>query len=186
MSLDGIGRVNDYIRHPSKWHHIEKMIYKLDRGGDDNFKLAFTSTIQIYNILDIPNMIQWKLSSKFNRINGTQKAPHFSFKTLNNPKCLNIQTLPGDIKKEVTERLRKSYPSLKEYCFENKKSQKESQYLYEKAIEAVEGLIRFMWLKDSSRHFDKFFSYTKKLDTLRSEKFEVACPELFKLCKEYL
>ncbi len=93
--------------------------------------------------------------------------------------------MPEDIKKGVTETLQKSYLSLKKHCFESENSQKRSQYLYDKAIEAIEGLVKFMWLKDLSKHFETFCFYTKKLDTLRCEKFEAACPELFKFCEKY-
>ncbi|MDE0092276.1 MAG: twitch domain-containing radical SAM protein [Oligoflexia bacterium] len=185
VSLDGVGKVNDYIRHPSKWNHIERMIHKLDQTVNDKFYLSFTSTIQIYNILDIPNLIKWKLSSNFQHINGTESAPLFSFKTLNNPKFLNVQSLPGDVKTEVAKILRNSYPSLKKHCFENESNLRKGHYLMDKAEEAIEGLINFMHLKDSSCHFKKFLFYTRKLDAIRFEKFETACPELFKLLQKY-
>ena len=86
-------------------------------------------------------------------------AHYRGFIYLLNPKFLSIQTSPEDVKKEVVEILQNSYPSLKEHCFENEANQRRSQYLIDKVIGAIEGLINFMWLKESN-HFKKFHFYT--------------------------
>jgi len=63
-SIDGIGNTFEYIRHPAKWTDVKKNLKKLALESSDNFKTHITFTLQIYNILEIKNMID--LSKEFN------------------------------------------------------------------------------------------------------------------------
>jgi sulfatase maturation enzyme AslB (radical SAM superfamily) len=63
-SIDGIGNTFEYIRHPAKWTDVKKNLKKLALDSSDNFKTHITFTLQIYNILEIKNMID--LSKEFN------------------------------------------------------------------------------------------------------------------------
>ncbi len=185
ISIDGIGKVNDYIRHPSQWKKVEAIIHRLD-CAPGNFNLRFTPTIQIYNILDLPRMIQWKITSQFKRINNWQVEPLLSPHLLHNPKFLNIKALPREVKPKITTILRNSYPALKQ-CLEDHSKQKreERNRLYNKAIELIEGHISFMQAEDLSQHFSRFQFYTRQLDKIRGEKLEEVCPELFQILTPY-
>jgi sulfatase maturation enzyme AslB (radical SAM superfamily) len=63
-SIDGIGNTFEYIRHPAKWTDVKKNLKKLASESSDSFKTHITFTLQIYNILEIKNMID--LSKEFN------------------------------------------------------------------------------------------------------------------------
>ena len=61
-SIDGIGPVNDYIRHPSKWNNIESNLDKLlalYTARPDNVSVNVTPVIQFYNIFDVSNIVRW-------------------------------------------------------------------------------------------------------------------------------
>jgi len=57
LSLDGFGKVNEYIRWPSKWEKVQanmKMIYKKFTN-----KVNFLITVSIYNILNLHTLLQY-------------------------------------------------------------------------------------------------------------------------------
>ena len=67
-SIDGVGRVNEYIRYPSRWDNIMKNLKMLDEA-EGNFKLWIAFTVQILNILHMPDFFQWKTEQTFKRVN---------------------------------------------------------------------------------------------------------------------
>ena len=77
-SVDGIGRIDDYIRHPSKWSQIEKNIIKLDRESPDNVNPWITFTLQILNVMEPMTMIEWNIQNKFQKLNRLAKTPWFT------------------------------------------------------------------------------------------------------------
>jgi len=61
-SIDGVGAVNDYIRHPSKWSTIEANLDKLlalYTARPDNVSVNVTPVIQFYNVFDVGNIVRW-------------------------------------------------------------------------------------------------------------------------------
>ena len=82
------------MRYPSAWPKIEENFKKLRRLR--NTRLQIHSTIQTYNILDLPKLYDWCDSIMFEDV---------YLNILNHPKCLNIRTLPTKIKKLVEEKL---------------------------------------------------------------------------------
>ena len=93
-SIDAVGELDRYVRYPSAWPKIEENFKKLRRLR--NTRLQIHSTIQTYNILDLPKLYDWCDSIMFEDV---------YLNILNHPKCLNIRTLPTKIKKLVEERL---------------------------------------------------------------------------------
>jgi molybdenum cofactor biosynthesis enzyme MoaA len=86
LSIDAYGVLNDYIRYPSKWKKIEENFNKIRKL--DNAVIELHCTVQMYNILNLNEFINWALPFK-HRI-------HFNI--LNHPKQLNIRALPENLK----------------------------------------------------------------------------------------
>lgn len=62
LSVDGVGAVNDYIRAPSKWEIVDNAVtawLKLEDTDRENIHVVWNPTINIYNILNIKEMIEW-------------------------------------------------------------------------------------------------------------------------------
>ena len=83
----------------------------------------------------------------------TNLTPYLNI--LNHPVCLNIQTLPADLKTLAEERLTDylEWPKVKE-------------------------TIAYMNSADTSNHMDEFYKYTAILDELRNESIITHVPEL--------
>ena len=62
LSIDGVGEVNDYIRAPSKWETVDNAVtawLNLENTNRENIHVVWNPTINIYNILNIKEMIEW-------------------------------------------------------------------------------------------------------------------------------
>lgn len=58
FSIDGTEDTFEFIRHPAKWMVIKEKLNLLDKIQDDKFFICISFTYQIYNILQIKNMIE--------------------------------------------------------------------------------------------------------------------------------
>lgn len=92
-SIDGIGKINDYIRYPSNWKNIEK---QLKSFIDMNVSLQVHTTVQIHNIMHLPEI--------FNYFDQYNIDPYLNI--LNHPDYLNVRVLPYEQKLKVKEILK--------------------------------------------------------------------------------
>lgn len=58
FSVDGVGPVNDFIRYPSKWDHIENNI-KQFRQDFKNAEKFVTTVVQPLNLQFLPELFEW-------------------------------------------------------------------------------------------------------------------------------
>lgn len=104
LSIDGIGKVNDYIRHGKKWDTIyENFLKWVDyRDRSDNIEVHIFTTVQAYNLHDIKNI------KKLADDNNMQM--HSSLLVV--PEYLSVNVLPKNyldtIKDSVNEKYYKS------------------------------------------------------------------------------
>jgi organic radical activating enzyme len=92
-SIDAVGDLNKYIRYPSDWKKIVENFEKVRKL--ENVYIEIHCTVQMYNILSLPNFMNW--ADNYNH--------KIYFNILNHPEELNIRVLPKELKKIVTERL---------------------------------------------------------------------------------
>jgi sulfatase maturation enzyme AslB (radical SAM superfamily) len=62
LSIDGYGKVNDYIRYPFKWDKIEKntrKLFDLQKKEPERYSLNLSHTVSIFNIIQSPKLIEW-------------------------------------------------------------------------------------------------------------------------------
>jgi hypothetical protein len=111
-----------------------------------NVQVQIHCTVQMYNILNLKELFDW-IKTK------TESTPYLNI--LNHPVCLNIQTLPIELKKLAEDRLVDylDWPKVKE-------------------------TIAYMNATDTSDHIDEFNKYTTTLDKLRDESISTHVPEL--------
>lgn len=92
-SVDAVGELNDYIRHPSHWPTLDKNLRALKNL---NFlSLDLSSTIQVYNIFHLIPLFSYaeELGIKANII------------LVHQPRCFSIKTLPLMLKEKAAEQL---------------------------------------------------------------------------------
>ena len=169
LSIDGIGEVNDYIRHPSKWAEVEKNIIKILKHKKTNVNLQFSPVVQIYNILNLTDLFQWV-------DNLCKKHSFFIEKDLlmcTSPRFLNIAFLPKNIKMKALSKIEK---------YENSCNKNGNLFLSQ--LHSLKKTLKSNEEFETGKMMMKFHKYTALLDQKRSNSFENTFPELNKLLNE--
>jgi sulfatase maturation enzyme AslB (radical SAM superfamily) len=167
-SIDGMGDVLEYQRHPIKWDSTLKNLQILD-GLKENIFSWLALTITNYNVFHVPEFIKWKLKeSNFKRINSSKKKPIITHHMCHSPLHLNIRSLPPELKELVTNK----YKDL--IAWGNEQDLTDYQ---KKALEnIVDGVLTYMEA-ESYKDWDYFIEYTAKLDRIRNQNILNIVPE---------
>jgi len=163
-SLDGIGPIIEYVRHPTDFKTVEKVVQALmELSHSMPIKVGSRPTITVYNILDVPNITNWwgEMMDKY------YKEPFSNSAWLNHtqaamPEFLSLPTLNKQCKDIVMEQLWDKGPT---------DSQKQNW----------NQLCKYMQSTDSSHWLPYFADFTKKLDKARGESFINTVPEFSSL-----
>lgn len=99
LSLDGVGKKNDFIRSPSRWNHIMKNVSSLF-AGNLNVSISIILTVQALNVLDLYELHEWLTQSELNEV-----SLHYNL--LNSPRFLAVKALPSHLKALASERVQK-------------------------------------------------------------------------------
>lgn len=106
VSLDGTGPVNGYIRHLSDWEKLTENMHLVNRWAKWPFIRVFMNvTVQAYNLLNLPDLIEFSLSLENFRPPKLQP--------IQEPAAFLVSTLPQELRDQAVERLR-PYLRLKE------------------------------------------------------------------------
>ena len=182
-SVDGIGKVVEYIRHPAKWDILERNIRLLD-NAEGNFKLWLAPTIGVVNSMHLPDMVIWVLEQNFKRFNTQAWKPPVTPHPLHHPKWLNMKILPADVKKHITRHYMKSKPLIKDLIYaQTDKGPALKEKLYNRTSDMLDKYATFLNQDDWSDLMPKFWELNDKLDSIRSESLQDAVPELYELIK---
>lgn len=93
VSLDGVGEVYEYIRHPAQWSQVEKNI-DLIRGLAKT-KIMINCTVQNLNILYLDQLIEW----------CERRDLFLQLRLLSQPPYLHITNLPSDVRHRAIDNL---------------------------------------------------------------------------------
>lgn len=124
LSIDGIGAVNDYIRHPSDWATVDTAAtawLELEEANRNDVHVIWNPTINIYNIENVVAMTEWWFSKNYSvnkdwmmhtvvvnkklNQNELMSAGKFKFNVLQDPSYLSLGLLPLSIKTKVVEEI---------------------------------------------------------------------------------
>lgn len=170
VSIEGIGTVQEYIRHPSRWKTIEKNILKLDAAaGTRRWSAIFQTTVNIYNVLYIDELVHWFIEARF------QAFLNLELRRLSQPEYLNIQALPRPVKMQARAALGKAVSRIEKALPEERGDR--ARFLRQTA-ESIRGLAEYMDAEDRSHEWPAFVAFTRKLDRIRRQGIERALPEL--------
>lgn len=179
VSLDGLDDRNYYIRYPSKWDTIVQNLHKLD-NTPDNIQVTIALAAQILNIKHIPDLIKWKVSSNFKKLNKqvnasgyTQGGGLIGVHLLWIPTWLSIRVLPKEDKLEVREK----FNELKEWLEQNNKDD-ESLGMNPWGWKRWEGILDWMDEEDDTHLLPDFREYINTMDRQRGTDFRKTFPEL--------
>ena len=168
VSLDALGPLKDFSRHPSRWEVIDAHLRRLDRdsvplnlaGG-----LATNTAVEVYNVFGLGDLLDY-LARTLTRF----EVPNLSIVT--HPEHLSVRILPPALKALATERLRAAI-SRSSALWRDRWGEAGGEL-----IAAVEGVITYMNGEDRQDLLPQFLDWTRHQDRYRNQATEAAVVEL--------
>ncbi len=162
-SIDGIGFVNEYIRPPSKWSQLSENLDKLAQMP--NVKLGLTPTVQVYNILNLVDILRYVdgLNQKYNN------DIFVDFLINVHPNHLSPTILPDSIKSIAKEKLQ---------AYANEEMKSDIHHLTKNSLMGIIGLLDKSPPDDCQEQVRRLRIYTTSLDRERNQDFKILGPEL--------
>ena len=140
ISIDGVGPLNDYIRHGSNWETIIKNIKLVS-----NHELMFSTTVSMYNIFNIVDLL------KFTQENYPD-ANH-GINIVNDVEELFIENTPMEMRPKIIQEL---YEAL--------------NWAPNNSATGIMNVLKLLEINNfDPNKFTNFIKYTKILDTVRHE-----------------
>gem|GEM_PF-3725846 len=133
LSLDGIEKANDYLRYPSRWDEILKVIEKLKAlvKEDRRFSITRCTTVSIYSLEILDKMESWWNSF-------VEDIPHEKGKSIyqmvHAPSYLSPEIVPKEIMEEF------DVPASVKNMFTGLKSGKETLNLFKTYTQSLDEL----------------------------------------------
>jgi len=172
FSIDAVGEHNDYIRYPSKWTNVVANLKRLD-DTPDNVVVNIACAVQLLNVLYIPDLVYWKESMNFKKIN---KAPYgaglIGTHLVYLPSYLNVRVLPNHLKDKVSE-------TIDYFCHSRTHNQEFVNNPY--GLKRWQGLVQYMNAEDWSNKLPILEDYLTVTDNQRGTDFRQTFPELIDL-----
>ncbi len=121
VSVDGVDKINDYIRYPSNWSAFQANVEKLKKYTQStNIYISWCLTISVFNILSLNELFKWMYyeyldcPGEFNKRPGIF-TPMPYMQRVFNPATMNISILPPELKSRAYEELQALEKTLKAF-----------------------------------------------------------------------
>jgi MoaA/NifB/PqqE/SkfB family radical SAM enzyme len=169
FSVDAVGAKNDYIRYPSKWADVVANLERLD-DTPDNIVVNIACAVQILNVLTISELVHWKESKNFKKINlPPYGAGLVGTHLVYLPSYLNVRVLPLHLKNRVAKQV--------EY-FCSRKTNDPEFMTNPYGVKRWQGLVQYMMSEDWSHKLPTLLDYLTVTDQRRGTDFRTIFPEL--------
>lgn len=165
-SIDGLGPINDYIRFLSRWETVDKNFRRLV-GLADNVKIGITPVVQVYNILNIVDLLRYVESVALE----AKSDINVDFLYATDPPYINPQILPYSVKSEAVRRLEAYKRDSKTY---------HTQSYLKNSVDSCINMLNESPDSDVEQLTD-FAEYTRLLDKHRKQNFAGIFSELSEL-----
>jgi organic radical activating enzyme len=165
-SIDGYGKIQEYLRSPSYWDQISKNFKRLVDRNSENISIRASPVIQSINLGNIVDLFEY--CEEFNRQHGKLRVEIF-MNILENPSYLNLVNLPLDYKIKCWNKIDEWVKTKCQYQGPLFHSQLET--LKNKCFAEV----------DYQQQLDTFFEFNLLLDTHQKSSLEEVNPELYAL-----
>jgi organic radical activating enzyme len=164
VSLDGIGAKCEYLRKGLKWNKVLTNLVKI-KNECPNVKLLINFTASAFNIMHVTDFHREMIEK------GYITADAINLILLNTPIYYNMKILPGEMKKQATEKIKEHITWLK----------RQSSSIGEEILSVdkqFEACMHYLNGGDLSDQIPRFVRNTVRLDEYRKEKCLEIFPEL--------
>jgi hypothetical protein len=121
ISIDGVGKVNEYIRYPFTWKKVTSQLEQLKKIAKEhgNYHIGLSHTVTSLNLLTFGDMVKWWETQVQDEGCGILKSlPHVQ--CVNNPSYFNPLYAPRDLKDKTAVMLDELQDYLKTVDLEEK------------------------------------------------------------------
>lgn len=170
ISLEGVGEVNDYIRHLSRWEVITANMRKLIEMQNDNqipIHFEIHTCFQIYNVLRVTELFEFLKGFSEN----IPFIPHPIL--LDHPTSLSVYKLPIHLKKRASDQITQYFEANEDFINQSKFK----NFLIEKRSIWL-SYCKLMLENDESAKWQEFLNYAEGLDSIRDQDLFSLFPEL--------
>ena len=169
FSIDDVGKRNDYIRYPSKWDDVVANLERLD-DTPNNITVNIACAVQLLNVLNIPELVHWKESKNFKKINlPPYGAGLIGTHLVYLPSYLNVRVLPKHLKNKVAKK-------IEYFCSRRVTDQEFMNNPY--GLKRWQGLVHYMNQEDWSHKLPTTLDYLSTCDSTRNTDFRKLFPDL--------
>ena len=182
-SIDGVGDINYYMRPPSRFNKIHENLQKLSTA-EGNFKVWIACTVNVFNVLHLPEFMEWALLNKMPRINDDNIKPILTPHPLHGPKFYNIRMLPDYAKEYVKKKYEDYKVKLCNIIDKSDFTNDRKDASRREAVRILDQYIEFMYAADYSDQVPRFWDATERLDKIRGHSIKEYIPELYSLLKQ--
>ena len=172
-SVEAYGKLNDYIRYPSKWEHLEKNMYFLDHLSHkyNHIEVYIHTTFQAYNVIRIPELLNYLRYANFTNL---CRFPYFIYVKI--PEWLSPSLFPRRIRYEITDKILESLNEHEDF-FLNYDIDHRSWS--RRRMQGLKEFCKMMRNDDTQeKYLGQFIEETKKHDSLRKQSVLDVLPEL--------
>ena len=190
-SLDGWGKINDFIRYPSRWEELKKNLDRFNQA-EGSFSISFAPSISVLNVWHLTDFIQKLMEWNFKRCDRFY-SPLFTPHPVHYPLHLNINLLEDSYKQKIIQKFDEYSREIKAVDFEGQYG-KSHAYSWETKVRKVRRVLEsykkyFYKLKfsqeDLTKHRKYFIYSMDKLDELRNTDWKEVLPELYESTKSW-
>ena len=167
FSVDAVGEQNDYIRYPSKWDTIVQNLHRLD-ATPDNIIVNIACAVQILNVSRLIELVKWKQSQQFKKINKENGAGLIGTHLVYFPSYMNVRVLPLAVKETIAKDILAFVDSIDSPEFSSNPMGKQRW----------QGLVQYMMSEDWSHKIPTLVDYLTVTDQQRSTDYTTTFPEL--------
>lgn len=169
FSIDAMGTRNDYIRYPSKWENVVANLQRLD-DTPNNIVVNIACAVQLLNVITIPELVHWKESMNFKKINlPPYGAGLIGTHLVYLPSYLNVRVLPKHLKNRVKS-------NVDYFC--SRRSTDTEFMTNPYGIQRWQGLVQYMMAEDWSHKIPMLLDYLTVTDQQRGTDFRKTFSEL--------
>lgn len=100
-SMDGMGRVNEYIRYPSRWSKVEANLRNIMRVFRDspNVEVYIQVTVSNLNLFYLTDLLDWLVAQDFSR------PCHIVLNHVHTPEFYHPSVMPAQLRRQCREKL---------------------------------------------------------------------------------
>jgi MoaA/NifB/PqqE/SkfB family radical SAM enzyme len=169
FSIDAVGKQNDYIRYPSKWDDVVANLKRLD-DTPDNIVVNIACAVQLLNVLSVPDLVHWKDSMNFKKINlPPYGAGLIGTHLVYLPSYLNVRVLPKHLKDKVKK-------NIEYFCSRRSTDIEFMNNPY--GLQRWQGLVHYMMAEDWGHKIPILLDYLTITDEHRGTNFRNVFPNL--------